>query len=105
MDFDAAVAAVDGQLAVADEADELGVVDTVRRDELALGVVKLTVAVSQDDGDMVAMKDGFVDVHRGKRDAGLAGAASDLTATVADNCNHVFSLLLGGLQHLREGRI
>ena len=34
---------------------------------------------------MVAMKDGFVDVHRGKRDAGLAGAASDLTATVADN--------------------
>ncbi|MFR2198456.1 MAG: hypothetical protein ACLS58_04070 [Sutterella wadsworthensis] len=53
---------------------------------------------------MVAMKDG-VDVHRGKRDAGLAGAASDLTATVADNCNHVFSLLLGGLQHLHEGRI
>ena len=46
MDFDAAVAAVDGQLVVADEADELGVVDTVRRDELALGVVKLTVAVS-----------------------------------------------------------
>lgn len=83
MDFDAAVAAVDGQLVVADEADELGVVDTVRRDELALGVVKLTVAVSQDDGDMVAMKDGFVDVHRGKRDAGLAGASQQPLRTTA----------------------